>query len=88
MRPETVPCRNSPKTALACASGRVLTSQWIFPAAARASTSRTSCLVPTEEAWMRTSNAAIKMGGKQMDSEGRPTTRSIPVGRTQGKAVS
>ena len=37
---------------------------------------------------MRTSDAAIEMGGKQMDSEGRPTTRSIPPGRMQGKAVS
>src|SRR5271154_6557834 len=51
-------------------------------------TARRSWRVPTEDAWIRTSDAAIEMGGKQMDSAGRPTTRRIPVGRAQRNAVS
>ena len=37
---------------------------------------------------MRISDAAIEMGAKQMDSEGSPTTKSMPVGRTHLNAVS
>ena len=33
-------------------------------------------------------SAAIRIGGKQMFSAGKPTTRSVPVRRTQEKAVS
>src|ERR1700751_1443645 len=52
------------------------------------STPRRSSRVPTDDARMRTSDAAIIIGGRQMDSEGRPATGTIPVGRTHGNAVS
>ena len=60
----------------------------MFPAAAMASRYLMSSRVPTEDAWMRTSDAAIWIGEKQMDSEGSPTTSSEPVGLTQRNAVS
>src|SRR5713226_3717549 len=37
---------------------------------------------------MQTSLADIKIGGKQIFSAGNPTTRSVPVGRTQENAMS
>src|SRR5580658_2890656 len=88
MRPETAPLRNADMASFTCARGRVVTCEWIFPAAAMARTARRSWRVPTEDAWMRTSDAAIEIGGKQIGSAGRPTTRRIPDGRTQRNAVS
>ena len=50
-----------------------------FASSARASTARKSWRVPTAEARMRTSPAAIMMGGKQMFSAGNPTTSRVPA---------
>src|SRR5271155_3036203 len=63
MRPETVPLRSSAMASFTWARGRVVTWEWIFPAAAMARTARRSWRVPTEDAWMRTSEAAIEKGG-------------------------
>src|SRR6266436_5612043 len=87
-RPETCPLLSWCRASLTCASGRVAVWHRTFPAAPMASTAMRSSRVPTEEAWMRTSSAAIWIAGKHRDSEGKPTTRSIPVGLTQGKAAS
>src|SRR5229473_3227936 len=87
-RPETCPLLSWCRASLTCASGRVAVWHRTLPAAPMASTAMRSSRVPTEEAWMRTSSAAIWIAGKHSDSEGKPTTRSIPVGLTQEKAVS
>ena len=87
-RPETSPVRSCCRASLTWANGRVAVRQRTLPAAPMASTALRSSRVPTEDAWMRTSSAAIWIAGKHNDSEGKPTTRSNPVGLTQGKAVS
>ena len=58
-RPETCPPLSWCRASLTCASERVAVWHRTFPAAPMASTAMRSSRVPTEEAWMRTSSAAI-----------------------------
>src|SRR5262249_48417491 len=69
--PTIRPARNSSRTSFTCTSGRVATWQRILPAAAIARTLRKSSRVPTADARICASLAAITIGGKQRSSAGK-----------------